>query len=143
MSSHGVYSAAVHNYDTVGVLHRGGSLSNDYLGGVGHKLFKALSYQSVGFGIHGAGGVVENKYLGLFKKGSRYAQTLLLSPGNVGAALLDIGVVLVGEALDKFVRLSDFAGLDQLPSVAFFLPQRRFSLIVPLKSTFFCKTTAT
>ena len=62
-------------------------------------------------GIDGACRVVENEHLGILEQGARYAQPLLLTAGDVRAALFDIGVVAVGHRADKFIRLSELAGV--------------------------------
>ena len=50
----------------------------------------------------------------MLQQGPGDAKPLLLPAGDVGAALLDIGVVLVGELLDKGVRLGQLAHPDHL-----------------------------
>ena len=77
-----------------------------------------------------------------FQQGPRNAKTLLLAAGHVGAALLDAGVVSVGEGPDELVSLGRRQAAPS-SSVACGSPQRRFSLIVPENSTCFCRTTAT
>src|SRR5699024_2677801 len=103
-----------HNDDAVGVLHAGYTLGNDDLGGFGDIITEALADQRVGLGIDGAGGVVQNQDLGLFQQGAGDAQALFLAAGNIGAALLDPGVVLIRELLDKFVGLGQLAGFQDL-----------------------------
>ena len=59
---------------------------------------KRVANLRVGRGIDGGGGVVQNQDLGLFQQRPGNAEPLLLAAGDVGAALLDVGVVLIGEA---------------------------------------------
>ena len=80
---------------------------------------------------------------GFFQQCAGNAEALLLAAGDVVAALLDVGLVLVGEALDKFIGAGLLAASSISASVASGLPQRRFSAIVPLNSSFFCSTMAT
>src|SRR5699024_6717335 len=98
------------NQDAVGVLHAGNALGNDQLGGAGDMLGKGLADLGVGGGVHRAGGVVQNQDLGPFQQRPRNAQPLLLPAGHVGAALLDPGVVPVGEAVDELVGAGGAAG---------------------------------
>ena len=107
-------AAAVHHDDAVGILHGSDALRNDDLGGLGNELTEPLADQGVGLGVHRAGGVVQDQHFGLFQQRAGNAQALLLAAGYVGAALLDPGVVLVGELLDEFVGLRQFAGLHHL-----------------------------
>ena len=113
MAAHGLNLAVLHQEDPVGVLHRGHPLGNDDLGGLGDKFAESLADEGVGAGVHRAGGVVQNQNLGLFQQGPGNAQPLLLAAGHVGAALLDVGVILLGELLDELVRLREAAGLFQ------------------------------
>src|SRR5699024_7044677 len=107
-------AAAFQHEHMVGVLHAGDALGDDEDGSAGDLFGKALADLGVGGGIDGAGRVVEDQDLGLFEQRARNAQTLLLAAGNVGAALLDVGLVLVGEALDKFIGAGLAAGVLQL-----------------------------
>ena len=116
MSAYRVYAAPLHKDYAVGVLHAGHALGYDYLGGFRYKFAEALAYKRVGTGIHSARGIIQNKYLGLFQQSAGYTQALLLSARNVGAALLNPGIVFLGELLDKFVRLGKTAGLLHCPS---------------------------
>ena len=77
---------------------------------LGNKVPHSLSDKSVSLGIHRACGVVHNKYFRFFQQCPRDTQTLLLTAGNVGSPLLDVGVVSVGEAGYKLVRLRKLAG---------------------------------
>ena len=83
----------------------GNTLGDDDLGGLGDVLAEALADQGIGAGIHRAGGVVQDEDLGLLQQGAGNAQALLLAAGDVGAALFDLGVVLVGELLDELIGL--------------------------------------
>ena len=88
--------------------------------------------------------VVENQDLGAAEQGARNAEALLLTAGDVGAPLLDPCVVALGEAVDELVGAGQVCRpLRTSSSVASGSPQRRLSAMVPLKSTFFCRTMAT
>src|SRR5699024_4804261 len=99
------------NNDPVGILHRGHTLGNDNLGGVGNLLQEGLANHGVGTGIHGGGGIVENQNLGLFQQCTGDTKTLTLAAGDVGAALLNVGVVALGEGGNKLVGPAQMAGV--------------------------------
>src|SRR5699024_5163135 len=107
-------AAALHHDDAVGVLDAGHPLGDDDLGGLGDKLPETLADQGVGAGVHRAGGVVQDQDPGLLQQGAGDAQALFLAARNVGAALLDPGVVFLGELLDELVGLGQAAGLLHL-----------------------------
>ena len=135
--------AAIQHQHMIGIFNARNTLRNDKDGGAGDLFGKAAADLGVRRRINRRGRVIQNQDLGLFQQGAGNAQALLLAARNVGAALLDVGFVFIGEALNKFIG----AGLRQASSssswLAFSLPQRRFSAIVPLNSSFFCSTIAT
>ena len=106
--------AVIHDEDHVRVHDRGHALGDDDLGGFGDIGPEALADEGVGARIHRAGGIVEDQDLRLLQEGAGDAEPLLLPAGDVGAPLLDMGVVAVGEGADKLVRLGEPAGLGQL-----------------------------
>ena len=114
VSAGGGDAAVVHHDDQVGVLHGGDALRDDDLGGLGDIGSEARADERVGAGIDGGGRVVEDQHLRLLEQRARDAQALLLAAGDVRAALLDVGVVAVGEGADKVVRLRELAGRDEL-----------------------------
>ena len=65
------------------------------------------------------------------RQGAGDGQTLFLAAGHAGAALLDPGVVLVREALDELIGAGQLATRMHSSSLAFSLPQRRLSRMVP------------
>ncbi len=71
--------AVVHYYNTVGVLHRGDTLRDNYFRGIGNFIGKRLAYKRVGLCVNRACRVVKNKYFGLFKQRSCDTQPLLLT----------------------------------------------------------------
>ena len=136
--------AIVHDQDQVCVLNGGDALRNDQLCRAGNLAAESSTDARVRLGIHRRGGVVQDQDLRFFQKRSGDAQPLLLPAGDIRAALLDIGIVFLGEALDKFIRLQASLQIrSSSSSLASALPQRRFSRMVPENSTFFCRTTAT
>lgn len=87
----------------VGVFHAGNTLGNDEHRGAGNLFGKALADLGVGAGIHSGGRVVQNQDAGLFQQSTGNAKALLLAAGNVSAALVNVGVVFIGEAINKFI----------------------------------------
>ena len=106
--------AVVHDDDLIGVLDGRHALSDDELGRVGDLFAERLADERVRLGIDRRRRVVEDQYLWLFEQCARNAKSLLLTARDVAAALLDVGVVLVGEALNELVRLCEFADAHQL-----------------------------
>ena len=107
MSTQAVDLAVVQHQDAVCILHGRDALCNDDLGGAGDLLPEGLADLGIGGGIHGAGAVVQDQHLGLAQQRAGNGQALLLAAGHVGAALLDPGIVLVGEALDELIGAGD------------------------------------
>ena len=91
----------VQDNNLVCILDRRYSLGNNDLGRIRDFFPEGLADQSVGFCIYSAGRVVQNKDLGLFKERPGNTQTLLLSAGNIGAALFNISIVFVRKGLDN------------------------------------------
>ena len=114
MSAQAVDLAVVQHQDAVSILHRGDALCNDDLGGAGDLFPERLADLGVRGGIHGAGGVIEDQDLGFAQQGAGNGQALLLAAGDVAAALLDPGVVLIGEALDEFIGAGQLCHPDAL-----------------------------
>ena len=87
------HTSAVENDYLISMLHRRYTLRNDYLCSIRDIFGERTAYRRIGGGIHRARRVVENKYLRLFQYRACDAQTLLLSPGNIGSALFYISVI--------------------------------------------------
>ena len=114
MVAYGTDLSVFHKYDDIGLLNGGDTLGNNQLGGSGDLLPEGLTDGGVGGGVHGGGGVVQNQDPGVFQQCPGDAQTLLLAAGDIGAALLDFVIVLVGEAHDEVMGAGQAAGVDQL-----------------------------
>ena len=112
MRAGGGNGAAVHHEDEVGVLHGRDALGNDDLGRLGDIGLEALADERVGARIDRGGRVVEDQDLRLLEQRAGDAQALFLSAGDVRAALLDVGVIAVGERSDEVVRLREAAVLS-------------------------------
>ena len=67
------------------------------LGRVRDFLRECLADERIRLGIHRTGRVIQNEDLRLFQQRTRNAEALLLAAGDIGAALLDVGVVPVRE----------------------------------------------
>mgnify|MGYP006912300482 CR=1 FL=1 len=113
MRAHVRNMAVVHHENEVGILHGRDALGNDDLRRLGDIGAEALADQRVGAGIDRAGRIVKNEDLGLFEKGAGDAQALLLPAGDVRAALLDVGVVPVGEGADEVCLLYTSDAADE------------------------------
>ena len=107
-------AAMVHDENHVGFLHGGHTLGDDDLRGVGNLMMECGANQLIGFGVDRGRGIVENKDLRLFQQRTRNAQTLALTAGNVGTALFDVRIVLVGEFLNEAVGLRKLACVTNL-----------------------------
>ena len=101
-----------HDDDDIRILNGGYPLRNDQLWSFG-IFFKGLADHGVRVRIHGRGGIVQDQDLRLFQQSAGDAQALLLTAGNVAAALLDMGIVAVREAGDEFIGAGQLAGVDQ------------------------------
>ena len=106
--------AVIHDEDHVRVHDGGNALGDDDLRGLGDVGLEARTNQRVGLRVDGAGGVVEDEDLRLLEKGAGDAQSLLLAAGDVGAALLDMCLISLGEGFNKIICLRQFAGFNQL-----------------------------
>ena len=107
-------AAMIHDENHVGFLHGGHTLGDDDLRGVGNLMMECGANQLIGFGVDRGRGIVENKDLRLFQQRTRNAQTLALTAGNVGTALFDVRIVLVGEFLNEAVGLRKLACVTNL-----------------------------
>ncbi len=91
--------AVVQNDDLVRVHNGADALRDDHSCGVGKLLRDAGSDGLVGLVVECREGVVKNQDLGLGGDRSRDTQTLLLTAGEVGTALRDLGIIAVALAI--------------------------------------------
>ena len=108
----GVDAAVVQHDDLVGAHDRGDALGNDDLGHIGQRAQRRADL-CFGRGVDGAGGIVKNEDLGLFKQRARDAQALLLPARDVDAALAEVGVQAAGHGGQKLVGTGGAAGRPQ------------------------------
>ena len=101
MGAYVFHHAVVQHDDHIRILHGGDPLGDDELGGAGNFLPERLTDHGVGTGVHGGGGVVQNEDLGLFQQRTGDAKTLLLTAGDVGAALLNVCLLYTSDAADE------------------------------------------
>ena len=80
----------------------------------GDLLGKRVADLRVGRGIDGGGGVVQNQDAGLFQQRTGNAEALLLAAGDVVAALLNVGLVLIGKRSINSSAQACFAGIFDL-----------------------------
>ena len=105
------HPSLVEHEDAVAVFHAGDTLRDDDLGDVGQVFSESTLDSGIGGGVAGTGAVVEDKHLGMFEQCPGDAQTLLLSAGDVHAALLDARVIAVGHLFDELVGAGHPAGV--------------------------------
>ena len=96
------------------MLHTGYPLGNDDLGGAGNLAGESRPDLGVGSGIHRAGGVVQDKHLGMLKQRPGNTQPLFLTAGHIGPAPFDAGLITIREALNKLIGAGRPTGLDTL-----------------------------
>ena len=101
---HAVDRAAVQDENQVCILDGGDALGDDELRRLRDLGAQRSADLRVGFRIDGGGRIVEDQDLRLFQQRPRDTQPLLLSAGDVRAALLDVGVVFVRHLLNELIR---------------------------------------
>ena len=88
--------AVLHHEDEIGVRNGGNALGDDK----GHALADSAAQRFLelgfGLGIDRTGRIVQNQNIGILRKGARDGKSLLLSAGEVLAALLHNRVNAVG-----------------------------------------------
>lgn len=143
MSSDAVNAALIHYNDTVSILHTRYSLGDNKFGGIRNFSCKRFSYSGIGSCINGTCTVIKNYNLRFLKKSPCNTKSLFLSAGNIASALLNISIISIWKAVNKFVCTCKTAC-----SLTFFF---RGILVSPSeviknrsrKRTFFCNTTLT
>ena len=113
MVSYGIDFTVIHDNDFIRVFHRLDTLSNDDLCCFRNFCQECLLNQSVGLCVHGAGRVIHNKYFWFLEQSPGNTETLLLTAGNVAAALFNICGIAFWKGTDKVVGLGKFAGVDE------------------------------
>ena len=103
------------------MLHTGDTLRNDQFRCIRDFLSKRFSDLCVGSGIYGAGTVVQNQDFRFLQKRPGDTKPLLLTAGDIAAALIDPGVVSVRKTLNKFIGTSQMTSLGTLLRGSVFL----------------------
>lgn len=114
MRSDSVDLPVFHHDDLIGVLNAGYPLCDDDRRHSVQIFFQPFSDKRVGFGIDRAGGIVEDQHFRFLQQRTGDAEPLTLTAADIGAALFDERIVLLLKPLDKGIRLSDSASLDDL-----------------------------
>ncbi|MPM45443.1 hypothetical protein SDC9_92130 [bioreactor metagenome] len=104
-------TAFVHEHDVVCIHHGSHALRDDDLCRLRQKLLQRLSNLRIRVGVHRTGGVIENQDAWFFEQRAGDAEALLLSAGDVGAALLNPRLIALRERLDEVVCLRKHAGV--------------------------------
>jgi hypothetical protein len=100
--------------DLVGAADGGEAVGDDKGGTALHEEVEAALDEGFGFGVEGAGGLVEDEDTGVGQDGAGDGEALALAAGEFDAALADDGVVLLGEAVGELVYAGDPAGVHEL-----------------------------
>ena len=79
-----------------------------------HELIQACLHGAFGLGIERGGGLIEHENRRVFQHGAGHGHTLLLTAGELQAALTNDGVVAIWELLDEAVRIGAFGHGDDL-----------------------------
>ena len=116
--------AVIQRGDQIGVPHRRQAVRDHERGASDHQFVERVEDDGLCFRIDRRGGLVENEDGRVLEKGARDADALAFASGQPHAALADLGLVAVGQALDEFVGVGRLGGLDDLL-------QRRLQAAVP------------
>jgi len=81
--------------------------------------------------IEAAGGLVEHEDWGAGEQGAGDSETLTLSAREILAILGELGVVAVGELVNKFFGAGQACGLADAAGLALGSPKRMLSVMVP------------
>ena len=96
--------------DTVGALYRGQTVGDDQSGAPRHQAWQGLLDQVFALGIQGAGGLVQQQNGGIHQQRPGNGQALALTAGKPQAGLAQVGLVAVGQLLDKVVGMGGLGG---------------------------------
>ena len=80
-------------------------MRDDQAGAVEHEVVEGLLNHMFGFGVKGAGGLVQNEQGRILEQGAGNGQALLLAPGKAHAALPDGRFVAFGQLADEAVGI--------------------------------------
>ena len=112
MGAHSGNRAIIQHNNHIRFLYRGDTLRNNQLGRMGQLFAHGFADHGIRPRVHGAGGVIHDKYFRLFQQGTGNTKPLLLSAGYVGTTLLNISIILVGEGLNELISLCLAAGME-------------------------------
>lgn len=101
MRAVGEHLSETHDVDLMGILDRAEAVRDDEARPVLPQLIDGLLDEFFTLGVHGAGGLVEEKDGRVFEEGPGDGNTLLLSATKAAAALADGGLEPAIEPLDK------------------------------------------
>ncbi len=101
--------------DSVGLLDRGKTVSDDQSRAPFEKLLESILDQHLGLRIDGARRLVENQNLGIEGERSRERKELSLSLGQRRATLLDLFLITVRKPLDEGRDVHSSRRLDHPP----------------------------
>ena len=87
---------AFHDHDAIRFQNGGKPVRDDKAGAVEHEVVEGLLNHVFGFGIKGAGGLVQNEQRRILEQGAGNGQALFLAAGKTHAALSDGRFVPLG-----------------------------------------------
>ncbi len=93
------------HHDLVGIPYRGEAVGDDEGGASGHQTVHAVLHKLFCAGVNGAGGLVQDQHRRIRNGGSRNAQELPLTLGQVGTVTGQLGVIALRQAADEAVRI--------------------------------------
>ena len=106
--------ALVEDVDFVGMLDGRQAVCNGYGGARLHEVLQCLLDQSLGLGVEGRGGLVEDEDGRIFQDGACYGEALALSAAEPSAAVAYHGVVAVLGLHDEVVGVGNLGSFDDL-----------------------------
>lgn len=109
MGTKSVDLAVVHNDDAVCILDTGNTLGDDQLGGIRDLFCKSTADFCVCGSIYRTGGIVQDQYLRFLQKSTGDTETLFLTSGNVGTALLNESIVFIRHFFDEIISAGKLA----------------------------------
>uniref|UniRef100_A0A0A8XUT2 Uncharacterized protein n=1 Tax=Arundo donax TaxID=35708 RepID=A0A0A8XUT2_ARUDO len=106
--------AALQDGDEVGLADGGEAVGDHQRGATDHEAVQRLLHQLLRLGVERAGGLVQQQDRRVLEHGAGDGDPLLLTAGQLQAAITHLGVVAVGQLDDEGVGVSDPGGLLHL-----------------------------
>lgn len=107
-------AAVVNNNDLVRLAERGEAVSDHNGRSAAYQMLDSLLNEVLGLGVNGCRCLVENEDARIFEDRACDRKSLALSARKTDTALAENGIVSVGLARDKFVRVCDICGVNNI-----------------------------